>query len=84
MALNAEALECRAAAVQLQQDAKMALIKASEIEKRANDELAQQEQEKKLKQQEIERERAAELERRVKLEEERQRLKVCELRKQIR
>ncbi|CAF3790122.1 unnamed protein product [Rotaria sordida] len=74
MALNAEALECRAAAVQLQQQAKMALIKAAEIEKRANDELAQQAREMKLKQQEIERDRAAELERRVRLEEERQRL----------
>jgi hypothetical protein len=76
MELNAEALECRAAAVQLQQDAKMALAKAAEIEKRANDELAQQALEMKIKQQEIERNRAAELERRVRLEEERQRLKV--------
>jgi hypothetical protein len=77
MALNAEALECRAAAVQLQQDARMALAKAAEVEKRANDELAEQAVEMKAKQQEIERNRAAELERRVRLEEERQRLKVC-------
>jgi hypothetical protein len=76
MALNAEALECRAAAVQLQQEARMTLAKAAEIEKRANDELAQQALEMKIKQQEIERTRAAELERRVRLEEERQRLKV--------
>jgi hypothetical protein len=77
MALNAEALECRAAAVQLQQEARMVLSKAAEIEKYANDELAQQALEMKVKQQEIEKNRAAELERRRKLEEERQRLKVC-------
>ncbi|CAF3343764.1 unnamed protein product [Rotaria sp. Silwood1] len=82
MTLNAEALECRAAAVQLQQEAKMALIKAAEIEKRANDELAQQAHEMKLKQQEIERDRAAELERRVQLEEERQRLNELQLQQQ--
>ncbi|CAF2739920.1 unnamed protein product [Rotaria sp. Silwood2] len=82
MVLNAEALECRAAAVQLQQEAKMALIKAAEIEKRANDELAQQTHEMKLKQQEIERDRAAELERRVRLEEERQRLNERQLQQQ--
>jgi predicted HTH domain antitoxin len=76
MALNAEALECRAVAVQLQQEAKISLAKAAEIEKRANDELAQQAVEMKIKQQEVERNRAAELERRVKLEEERKRLKV--------
>jgi len=76
MALNAEALECRAAAVQLQQEARMVLNKAVEIEKYANDELAQQALEIKAKQQEIEKNRAAELERRRKLEEERQKLKV--------
>ena len=76
MSLNAEALECRAVAVQLQQDAKIALAKAAEMEKRASDELIQQALEMKLKQQEIERNRAEELERRVRLEEERQRLKV--------
>ncbi|CAF0743578.1 unnamed protein product [Adineta steineri] len=75
MALNAEALECRAVAVQLQQEARMVLSKAAEIEKLANDELDQQKLEMKEKQQEKERNRAAELERRVKLEEERQRLK---------
>jgi GTPase involved in cell partitioning and DNA repair len=53
------------------------ISKAAEIEKLANDELEQQAIETKAKQQEIERNRAAELERRVKLEEERQRLKVC-------
>ena len=71
MALNAEALECRAAAVQLQQQAKIALAKANEIQKRASDELVKQ-----THQQEIERERNAVLERRVRLEEERQRLNV--------
>ena len=76
MALNAEALECRAAAVQLQQEARLVLGKAAEIEKYANDELAQQALEIKAKQQEMEKNRAAELERRRKLEEERQRLKV--------
>jgi len=76
MALNAEALECRAAAVQLQQEARLVLNKAVEIEKRASDELAQQAIEMKAKQQEIESNRAAELEKRVRLEEERQRLKV--------
>lgn len=76
MALNAEALECRAAAVQLQQEAKIALAKATEMEKRANDELTEQSLEMKRKQEEIERNRVAELERRVRLEEERQRLKV--------
>ncbi len=76
MALNAEALECRAAAVQLQQTARSVLNKAVEVEKRANDELAQQAVEMKLKQQEMERYRATELEKRLKLEEERQRLKV--------
>jgi hypothetical protein len=76
MALNAEALECRAAAVQLQQEARLVLSKTVEIEKRADDELAQQALEMKAKQQEIERKRAAELEKRVQLEEERQRLKV--------
>ncbi|UJR22588.1 hypothetical protein I4U23_025633 [Adineta vaga] len=75
MALNAETLECRAAAIQLQQEARMILSRATEIEKLAEDELAQQALEMKIKQQEIERNRAAELERRVKLEEERQRLK---------
>jgi len=77
MSLNAEVLECRAAAIQLQQEARMILNKAAEIDKLANDELAQQAIETKAQQQEIERNRAAELERRVKLEEERQRLKVC-------
>lgn len=76
MALNAEALECRAAAVQLQQNARLVLSKAMEVEKRATDELSQQALEMKIKQQEIERNRAAELERRKKLEEERQRAKV--------
>jgi hypothetical protein len=76
MALNAEALECRAAVVQLQQDARLVLNKAIEIEKRATDELSQQAVEMKAKQQEIERNRAAELEKRIKMEEERQRLKV--------
>jgi hypothetical protein len=76
MALNAETLECRAAAIQLQQEARMVLSKAAEIEKLASDELAQQAAEAKSRQQEWERDRAAELERRVKLEEERQRLKV--------
>ncbi len=76
MALNAEALECRAAAVQLQQAARVVLSKAVDIEKHANDELAQQALEMKAKQKEIERNRAAELEKRVQLEEERQRLKV--------
>ncbi|CAF4664269.1 unnamed protein product, partial [Rotaria magnacalcarata] len=42
MALNAEALECRAAAVQLQQESRMVLTKATEMAKRANDELEQQ------------------------------------------
>jgi hypothetical protein len=76
MALNAEALECRAAAVQLQQDARLVLNKTIEMETRATDELSQQAVEMKVKQQEIERNRAAELEKRIKLEEERQRLKV--------
>ena len=77
MALNAEALECRAAAVQLQQNTRLVLSKAMEVEKRATDELSQQALEMKLKQQqEIERNRAAELEKRRKLEEERQRSKV--------
>jgi hypothetical protein len=76
MALNAEALECRAAAVQLQQDARLVLSKAAKIENLANDELAQQSLEMKAKQQETERNRASELERRIRLEEERQRLKV--------
>ncbi|CAF1506676.1 unnamed protein product [Adineta ricciae] len=75
MALNAETLECRAAAIQLQQEARRVLSRAAEIDKLANDELAQQALERKMKQQEIERNRAAELERRVKLEEERKRLK---------
>lgn len=77
MALNAEALECRAASVQLQQEARMALAKAIEMERRANEELAQQEREMKAKQLELEKNRATENERRAKLEEERQRLKVC-------
>lgn len=76
MALNAEALECRAAAVQLQQDARLVLSKVMEIEKRATDELSQQAIEMKIRQQETERKRAAELEKRRKLEEERQRPKV--------
>jgi hypothetical protein len=76
MALNAEALECRAAVVQLQQGARLVLNKAVEIEKRANDELAQQALEMKAKQQEIERNRGIEFEKRVQSDEERQRLKV--------
>lgn len=76
MALNAEALECRAAAVQLQQEARLVLTKAIEIEKCANDEITQQVLEMKTKQQEIERNRALELEKRIQLEEERKRLKV--------
>ena len=69
MALNAEALECRAAAVQLQQEARLVLSKAVEVENRATDELSQQEIEMKAKQQETERNRAAELEKRVQTEE---------------
>jgi len=76
MALNAEALECRAAVVQLQQGARLVLNKAVEIEKRANDELAQQALEMKARQQEIERNRGTEFEKRVQSDEERQRLKV--------
>ena len=76
MALNAEALECRAAAVLLQQNARLVLSKAMEVEKRANDELSQQALEMKIKQQDMERKRAAELEKRMKLEGERQRSKV--------
>ena len=76
MALNAEALECRAAAVQLQQDARMILNKTNEVRKRANDELAQEELELKVREQENERKRAIEAERRTRLEEERQRSKV--------
>ncbi|CAF3628071.1 unnamed protein product [Rotaria socialis] len=75
MALNAEALECRAAAVQLQQEARMVLTKATEMAKRANDELEQQTLELKARQEQIERNRTAENERRARLEEERQRLK---------
>ncbi|CAF3033304.1 unnamed protein product [Rotaria sp. Silwood2] len=82
MALNAEALECRAASVQLQLEARMVLSKATEIEKRANDELAQQALEMKIKQQEIERNRAEEYERRARLEEERQRLKELQQKQQ--
>ena len=37
MLLNAEALECRAAAVQLQQQAKFIMTKTTEIEKRTNE-----------------------------------------------
>lgn len=76
MALNAEALECRAAAVQLQQNARLVLNKAMEVEKSADDELLKQALELKIKQQELERKRAAELEKRMKLEEERKRAKV--------
>lgn len=76
MALNAEALECRAVAVQLQQEARLVLSKAVEIEKSASDEIAQQVLELKARQQEIERNRAIELEKRIQSEEERQRLKV--------
>jgi len=76
MALNAETLECRAAAVQLQQGARLVLNKAVDIEKRVNDELAQQDLENKAKQQEFERNRAMELEKRIQAEEERQRMKV--------
>ncbi|CAF1259707.1 unnamed protein product [Rotaria sordida] len=82
MALNAEALECRAAAVQLQFQAKMVLSKTTEIEKRANDELAQQTHEMKIKQHEIEKNRAEEYERRARLEEERQRLKELQQKQQ--
>lgn len=76
MALNAEALECRAAAVQLQQEARLVLNKAVDIEKCVSDELVRQDSENKAKQQEIERNRAAELEKLVRAEEERQRMKV--------
>ena len=76
MALNAEALECRAAAVQLQQAARVVLSKAVDVENCVNDELAQQAIESKAKQQEIEKNRAADLEKRIQLEEERQRMKV--------
>ena len=76
MSLNAEALECRAAAVQMQQNARFALAKATEMEKRTNDELVERERQARAKQQEIERERIAELERRVRREEERLRVKV--------
>ncbi|CAF3703405.1 unnamed protein product [Rotaria sp. Silwood1] len=75
MELNAEALECRAAAVQLQLETRIVLNKANEIEKHANDELVQQAFEMKIKQQEIEKNRAEESERRARLEQERQRLK---------
>ncbi|UJR26493.1 hypothetical protein I4U23_007820 [Adineta vaga] len=81
MELNAEALECRAAAVQLHQEAQMALAKVAELEKRAKDELVQQELERKRKQEELERIRIEENERRARLEEE-QRLKELEIKKQ--
>ena len=42
MALNAEALECRAAAVQLQQQAQWILNKALEMEKQAAEQLARE------------------------------------------
>lgn len=83
MALNAEALECRAAAVQLQQEARLVLARAGELERRANEELTQQAIEMKIKQKKLEETRAAELEREIARqqkekaeEEERQRKKV--------
>lgn len=76
MALNAEALECRAAAVQLQQEAWKVVNKAAEMEKHVSEDLAQHAVEMKAKQQEVERTRALELETRIRVEEERQRVKV--------
>lgn len=76
MELNAEALECRAAAVQLQQEAQIAVAKAAELERRAKEELVLQELERKRKQEEAERARAAEQERQLRLEEEQRRQKV--------
>ncbi len=80
MALNAEALECRAAAVQLQQAARLVLNKTVEIENRADDELAKQALAMKAKQPEVEKNRTAEPEKRTQSDEERQRLKVKERR----
>lgn len=41
MMLNAEALECRAAAVQLQQQAKLIVARANEMERRTNEQLVE-------------------------------------------